>query len=177
MHSRSAVPPMRVARSTLSGGAPLRGSTSARPSPAPRRAIDSVAASTTVKSWGREASTPAWTATAYPASPAKAPAVRTSPCANWMTLRTPKKSVKPMATRAYMSPSITPFITYWARRSMVLSTLTAVGGSTSQKLSLPGGVLAVLPDHPLAVLDHVGGDGGDRVLAVVVEGDGSDDGV
>src|SRR5271169_4662478 len=91
-----------------------------------------------------------------------------------MTFRTPKKRVNPSATRAYISPSITPFIRYWARRSIALS---ALGGSAPLQLALSAGVLAVLPHHPLAVLDDIGRDGGNRVLPVVVEGDDPDDGV
>ena len=44
-------------------------------------------------------------------------------------------------------------------------------------LRLPRGVFAVVPLHELAVLDHVFGDHGHGVLAVVVEGDLADDGV
>ena len=45
------------------------------------------------------------------------------------------------------------------------------------QLALAAGVLAVLPDHPLAVLGDELGDQRHGVLAVVVEGDGTDDGV
>ena len=48
------------------------------------------------------------------ASAAKAPTVNTSPCENLMTSSTPKNSVKPTATSAYIMPSISPFMTYWA---------------------------------------------------------------
>src|SRR6476660_1161260 len=48
------------------------------------------------------------------ASAVKAPTVKTSPCENLMTSSTPKNSVKPTATSAYIMPSISPFMTYWA---------------------------------------------------------------
>jgi hypothetical protein len=54
------------------------------------------------------------------ASAEKAPTVSTSPWLNLMTSSTPKNSVKPTATSAYIMPSISPFMTYWAKspRSM-----------------------------------------------------------
>ena len=48
------------------------------------------------------------------ASAAKAPTVRTSPWENLITSSTPKNSVKPTATSAYIMPSISPFMVYWA---------------------------------------------------------------
>ena len=48
------------------------------------------------------------------ASAVNAPTVSTSPCENLMTSSTPKNSVKPTATSAYIMPSISPFMTYWA---------------------------------------------------------------
>src|SRR3569833_2329106 len=50
------------------------------------------------------------------ASAANAPTVRTSPCENLITSSTPKNSVKPTATSAYIMPSISPFMTYCAKR-------------------------------------------------------------
>ena len=50
------------------------------------------------------------------ASAVKAPTVSTSPCENLMTSSTPKNSVKPTATSAYIMPSISPFMVYWASR-------------------------------------------------------------
>ncbi len=41
------------------------------------------------------------------ASPAKLPNMNTSPCAKLITRKTPKKSVKPTATRVYMPPIVT----------------------------------------------------------------------
>ena len=60
--------------------------------------------------------TPAAVSSVHAARPAKAPAATTSPWANWMMSSTPKKSVNPTATRAYIMPSIAPFITYCASR-------------------------------------------------------------
>jgi hypothetical protein len=48
------------------------------------------------------------------ARPVKAPTVSTSPWEKLIISMTPKKSVNPTATRAYIMPSIKPFMTYCA---------------------------------------------------------------
>src|SRR5262249_45849276 len=128
-----------------------------------------------------------------------------------MTSSTPKNSVNPTATKAYIMPSMSPFMTYWASSPASIAILplkgavilrcearsaeprrmpraTVLRGSlrsllrTTEKVLLPGqlalagGVLAVLPQHPFAVLHHVSGDQRHRVLAVIVERDFADDG-
>src|SRR5262249_18820982 len=139
---------------------------------------------------------------------------------------TPKKSVNPTATKAYITPSMSPLIRYWSAMSTpftqsayrvasrvgegALDRVFRVGkacprlrpgivcapcprgqfatddfahpasGRRSFSLlqgPLAGGIFAVFPDHPFAVLNDVFGDQRDRILAVVVEGDRSDDGV
>src|SRR5581483_5081777 len=152
------------------------------------------------------------------ASAVKAPTVSTSPCENLMTSSTPKNSVKPTATSAYIMPSISPFMTYCANSPRSIDVPPKPGfqirsfrvapkartrkpekeskrldsgsravrgpGMTAirfpslllhRQLALARGVFAVVPFHELAVLHHVFGDDGDRVLAVIVERDLADD--
>src|SRR3569833_2277283 len=139
------------------------------------------------------------------ASAANAPTVRTSPCENLMTSSTPKNSVKPTATSAYIMPSISPFMTYCAKRpkSMTQNSASSCPAScratTSydkkgrrgwpgrarprrslclllpRQLALAAGVFAVVPFDELAVLHHVFGDDRHGVLTVIVEGDLADD--
>src|SRR5690349_9193433 len=61
-----------------------------------------------------------------------------------------------------------PLATYWPRRPTSTTRLVL-------QLAPAFAVLAVFPDHPLAVLDDVLGDERHDVLAVVVEGDLADD--
>src|SRR5262245_21277507 len=100
------------------------------------------------------------------ANPVNTPTVSTSPCENLITSSTPKNSVKPTATRAYITPSINPLIRYCSPISMVPPSWPAL---SLLQLALAGAVFAVLPDHPLAVLRDVLGDQRHGVLAVVVE--------
>jgi len=60
---------------------------------------------------------PAALSPASTVSPAKAPSMKMSPCEKWITSSTPKKSVNPTATRAYITPSITPFHACWRTSS------------------------------------------------------------
>ena len=119
------------------------------------------------------------------ASAVKAPTVNTSPCENWMTSSTPKKSVKPTATSAYIMPSMSPFMTYCANspRSMflVLSgkagpriTRPRPGLLLARQLALAGSIFAIVPFDELAILNDVFRDHGHGVLAVVVERDLTD---
>src|SRR5512140_1352725 len=112
----------------------------------------------------------------------------TSPCENLMMSSTPKNSVKPTATSAYIMPSISPFMTYCANRprSMSLGLGNESGAARraapqglllARQLALARGVFAVVPLHELAVLHHVLRDHGDRVLAVIVDRDLADDGI
>src|SRR6516165_3076051 len=123
------------------------------------------------------------------ASAVNAPTVRTSPWENFMTSRTPKNSVKPTATRAYIMPSISPFMTYCANRpaSMALrlyvSDVSEKAGRAAglkklwlhRQLAFAAGIFAVVPFHELAVLNHIFGDQRHSVLAVIVERDLADD--
>ena len=59
------------------------------------------------------------------ASAAKAPTVSTSPCENLITSSTPKNSVKPTATSAYIMPSISPFMTYCASSPASMASVLA----------------------------------------------------
>src|SRR6516165_10297968 len=104
-----------------------------------------------------------------------------SPCENWMTSRTPKNKVKPTATRAYIIPSISPFMTYCAKRPASISQIlrwqlrrrsgNGRRGAARGRLFLPrqlalaAGILAVVPFHELAVLNDIFGDNRDSVLA------------
>ena len=82
-------------------------------------------------------------------------------------------------------PSMSPFMQNCASSPMSIATLLARVGLCQliywsalflpRQLASAGGILAVLPDHELAVLDHIGGDQGHRVLAVVVKSDLTDD--
>src|SRR5713226_10320235 len=98
-----------------------------------------------------------------------------------MTSSTPKNSVNPTATSAYITPSIRPLKACWRsssgggiRRAERLSELLELQPGQG---ALAGGVLRVLPEHPLAVLAHVLRDERNGILAVVVELHGPDDGV
>src|SRR5262245_49446224 len=98
-----------------------------------------------------------------------------------MTSSTPKNSVNPTAIKAYIMPSITPLNACWSNSS--------TGGIKALRLGLPllefhtrqrplpGCVLRVLPDHPLAILAHVLGDERDGVLTMGIELHRADDGV
>src|SRR6185295_4690691 len=87
----------------------------------PRNAMASVATtSMTTRSSKLEFSPSMWSPT-YVASATKAPTVSTSPWENLMTSSTPKKSVNPTATSAYIMPSISPFMTYWAISPAVIA--------------------------------------------------------
>src|SRR5215831_14514855 len=112
-----------------------------------------------------------------------------------MTSSTPKKSVKPTATSAYIMPSISPFMTYWASRPASIAEAPApnfgriergTAGSVPSRahtlllprqLALAGGVFAIVPLDELAVLDHVFGDNRHGVLAVIIKGNLADNGV
>src|SRR5262245_58131864 len=137
--------------------------------------------------------TPSEVRPAKVASAVNAPTVRTSPCENLMTSSTPKKSVKPTATSAYIMPSISPFMTYWASRPASIAQAPApnlgrvergTSGSVPSRahtlllprqLALARGVFAIVPLDELAVLDHVLGDNRHGVLAVIIEGNLADD--
>src|SRR6516162_6677799 len=155
----------------------------------PSTAIASVAsASMTTRSSHCDRKPSAWSP-ANVASAVKAPTVRTSPWENFMTSRTPKNSVKPTATRAYIMASISPFMTYCANRpaSMALSyTILDVsekrGRAAGQQklwlhrqLAFAAGIFAVVPFHELAVLDHIFDDQRYGILAVIIERDLADD--
>src|SRR5436309_15335568 len=62
-----------------------------------------------------------------------------------------------------------PLATYCPKRP------TSTAREDLLQLAATGGVLAVFPDHPFAVLHHVLRDERDDVLAVVVEADLADD--
>src|SRR6185437_15390558 len=141
------------------------------------------------------------------ASAVNEPTVSTSPWANWITSSTPKNNVKPTATRAYIMPSISPFMMYcaispasiWrtlhrhARRRAghrYLEINESVDGRAnkpghhgrrklflSRQLALSARVLAVGPFDELAVLNHVFRNHGHGILPVIVEGDLADDGI
>src|SRR5205085_9549594 len=96
--------------------------------------------------------------------------------------RTPKKSVNPTATSAYIIPSMAPFMTYCARSANVIARSPRAERadhtprrSQPAQLALATRVLALLPEHPFAVLHDVLGDRRNGVLAVIVEGDGPHD--
>src|SRR5215510_9707381 len=114
------------------------------------------------------------------ASAVNAPTVSTSPCENLMTSSTPKNSVKPTATSAYIMPSISPFMAYCASSPAFIVDPRAGRRAARQhrpdrrlllprQLALARRVFAVVPFDELAVLDHVSGDHRHSVLAVVVE--------
>src|SRR5690242_6915748 len=139
------------------------------------------------------------------ASAVKAPTVKTSPCENLIMSSTPKNSVKPTATSAYIMPSISPFMTYCAKspKSIALNSapscppscrastsyakrgrrgwpgqarpLRSEGLLLPRQLALAAGVFAVVPLDELAVLHDVFRDHRDGVLPVIVEGDLADD--
>src|SRR6478752_3490278 len=97
-----------------------------------------------------------------------------------MTSSTPKNKVKPTATSAYITPSISPFIRYCRAMSMWRS---GVGWAKSRQAHPPYGlfqlalatrVFAVLPDQPLAILGDELGDQRHGILPVVVEGHRAD---
>ena len=77
-------------------------------------------------------------------------------------------------------PSMSPFMTYWAKQPGVHRVFRLERKLERQlrppvvllprQLALAGLVFAVVPFEELAVLHHVSGDGPDGVLAVVVEG-------
>src|SRR5690606_12567046 len=202
--SRSTVPSIKVASSVLSGGASFSGRTRYLAITTPSRPMSEVATSTTAAICSQGEVMPMATSPSQVASPANAPTVSTSPWLNLITSSTPKNSVKPTATRAYIMPSISPLTTNWPSRprSMVGRSFSFAGAQARgdralsrrigragclgrdaralfepRELALAARVLAVLPDHPLAALDGVLG--GDRhgVRAVVGEGDRADDGV
>src|SRR5712691_7908094 len=106
---------MSVTSSVLSGGAERSGSTRYLPIAAPRIAVLAVATITTAASWSHAESMPSARTPMNVASPAKAPTMSTSPWENLITSSTPKNSVNPTATMAYITPSIRPLATYWPR--------------------------------------------------------------
>src|SRR6266852_1101088 len=83
------------------------------------------------------------------ANPVQTPTVSTSPWENLMTSSTPKNSVNPTETSAYITPSMSPLIRYWSAMSTPSTPYTQLFA----QLALAGAVVAVLPDYPLAVLD------------------------
>src|SRR6185369_14721198 len=157
----------------------------------PSAAIASVAMTSMITSSIQGELSPAARRPTKTASAVKAPTVSTSPCENLMTSSTPKNSVKPTATIAYIMPSISPFMTYCANSPRSIGKNYAGGKRMrrvraraspprrmlllARQLALAGGVLAVVPLDELAVLHHIFGDDRHGVLAVVVKGDLADD--
>src|SRR5579885_3805377 len=82
----------------------------------PSRAVARVAAASMTASSSHGDWSPSRPRPANVSSAAKAPTVNTSPCENLITSSTPKKSVKPTATSAYIMPSISPFVMYCASK-------------------------------------------------------------
>ncbi len=109
--SRSTVPSISVASRVLSAGAPFSGSTRNLAISTPSRPISEVATSTTAAICSQGEVTPMASSPSQVLRPANAPTVSTSPWLNLMTSSTPKNSVNPTATRAYIMPSISPFTT------------------------------------------------------------------
>src|SRR5262245_52321707 len=107
--------------SVLSAGAERSGSTSARAISMPSAAIATVATAIIATSSSGFDAIPLDVRPTKVASAVKAPTVSTSPCENLMTSSTPKNSVKPTATSAYIMPSISPFMMYWASRLASMS--------------------------------------------------------
>src|SRR5712692_2632476 len=189
---------MSVTSSVLSGGAERSGSTRYLPIAAPRTAVPAVATITTAASWSHAESIPAARAPMNVASPAKAPTMSTSPWENLITSSTPKNTVNPTATMAYITPSIRPLATYWPRTLGSIqrplhvkpSAARISDGTLCQRRSfglrprdvpvlsqppLARRILALLPHDPFAVLHDVLCDERHDVLPVVIEGDLADD--
>src|SRR5260370_7340761 len=83
-----------------------------------------------------------------------------------MTSSTPKNSVNPTATSAYITPSMSPLIRYWSAMSTPSTPYTQLFA----QFALAGAVVAVFPDYPLAVLHHVFRDHRDALLPTLIQG-------